>query len=88
MKFILVLASIIYLTLFNNYCLAQEVGEDKNILKVGIIVPLSGKHSEIGKSVLNSIRFALSKINDSQIEIFPKDNYANPEKTLFAARQL
>jgi hypothetical protein len=57
-------------------------------LKVGVIVPLSGRHQEIGKSVLNSIRLALSKINNDRIEIFPKDNYSNPEKTLFAARQL
>jgi len=88
MKFILLLASIIYLSLSSFYCLAKEVKSDESILKVGLIVPLSGKHQEVGKSVLNSIRLALSKINNNQIEIFPKDNYSNPEKTLFAARQL
>ena len=88
MKFILLLASIIYLSLSNFYCLAKEAKSDEDILKVGLIVPLSGRHQEIGKSVLNSIRLALSKINNDQIEIFPKDNYSNPEKTLFAARQL
>ena len=88
MKFILVFASIIYLSLSNIYCLAKEVKSSEGILKVGLIIPLSGKHQEIGKSVLNSIRLALSKINNDQIEIFPKDNYSNPEKTLFAARQL
>ena len=88
MKFILILASIIYLSLSNIYCLAKEAKQDESILKVGLIVPLSGKHQEIGKSVLNSIRLALSKINDDQIEIFPKDNYSNPERTLFAAKQL
>jgi len=88
MKFILFLASIIYLSLSNFYCLAKETKSDEDILKVGLIIPLSGRHQEIGKSVLNSIRLALSKINNDQIEIFPKDNYSNPEKTLFAARQL
>ena len=88
MKFILLLASIIYLSLSNFYCLAKEAKSDEGILKVGLIVPLSGRHQEIGKSVLNSIRLALSKINNDQIEIFPKDNYSSPEKTLFAARQL
>jgi len=88
MKFILLLASVIYLSLSNFYCLAKETKSDEGILKVGLIVPLSGRHQEIGKSVLNSIRLALSKINNNQIEIFPKDNYSNPEKTLFAARQL
>ena len=88
MKFILILTSIIYLNLFNIYCLAEETEKDGRILKIGLIVPLSGKHQEIGKSVLNSIRLALFKINNDQIEIFPKDNYSNPEKTLFAAKQL
>jgi len=88
MKFILLLASIIYLSLSNFYCIGKEAKQDEDILKVGLIVPLSGKHQEIGKSVLNSIRLALSKINSNQIEIFPKDNYSNPKKTLFAARQL
>ncbi len=88
MKFILLLTSIIYLSLSNFYCLAKEAKSDEGILKVGVIVPLSGRHQEIGKSVLNSIRLALSKINNDRIEIFPKDNYSNPEKTLFAARQL
>jgi len=88
MKFILLLASIIYLSLSNFYCLAKEAKSDEGILKVGLIVPLSGRHQEIGKSVLNSIRLALSGINNDQIEIFPKDNYSSPEKTLFVARQL
>jgi len=88
MKFILILVSLIYLILPNIYCLAKETKQDEGILKIGLIVPLSGKHQEIGKSVLNSIRLALSKINDDQIEIFPKDNFSNPEKTLLAAKQL
>ena len=88
MKFILILVSLIYLNLPNIYCLAKETKQNEDILKIGLIVPLSGKHQEIGKSVLNSIRLALSKINDDQIEIFPKDNFSNPEKTLLAAKQL
>ena len=88
MKFILLLVSIIYLNLSNIHCFAKEAKSDEGILKVGLIVPLSGKHQEIGKSILNSIRLALSKINDDRIKIFPKDNYSNPEKTLFAAKQL
>jgi hypothetical protein len=88
MKFILLLTSIIYLSLSNFYCLAKEAKSNEDILKVGLIVPLSGRYQEIGKSVLNSLRLALSKINNDQIEIFPKDNYSNPEKTLYVARQL
>ena len=88
MKFILIFFSIIYLSLSNIYCIAKEAKQNESNLKVGLIVPLSGKHQEIGKSVLNSIRPALSKIKNNKIEIFPKDNYSNPEKTLIAAKQL
>ena len=51
-------------------------------------MPLTGKDQEIGKSVLNSVRLALSKINDELIEIFPMDNNSSPEKTLLAAKKL
>ena len=88
MKFVLIIASLIYLSLFNLCSFAKEAKHDESILKIGLIVPLSGKYQEIGKSVLNSVRLALSKINDNKIEIFPQDNYSNPEKTLFAARRL
>ena len=88
MKIILIITSLIYLSLSNIYCLAKEAKQDEDILKVGLIVPLSGKHQEIGKSVLNSVRLSLSKIRDDKIEIFPKDNYSNPKKTLLAAKQL
>ena len=88
MKFILIITSVLYITLSSFYCQAEEADQNKNILKVGLIVPLSGKYQEIGKSVLNSIRLALSKINDDEIEIFPVDNFSSPEKTLLAAKKL
>ena len=88
MKSFLIFISIIYISLSNIYCLANELEQDKNTLKIGLIIPLSGEHQEIGKSVLNSIRLALSKINDAKIEIYPKDNFSNPEKTLIVANQL
>ena len=74
MKFILIFTSIIYLSLSNIYCLAEEVKEGDS-LKVGLIVPLSGKNQEIGKSVLNSIRLALSKINANQLELLTQLNH-------------
>ena len=74
MKFILILSSIVYLSLSNICSLANEAKEDENILKIGFIVPLSGKYQEIGKSILKSTSLALSKINDDKIEIFRKDN--------------
>ena len=88
MKFFLVAVLFIFLNFTNTYGLATEKQQNDDTLKIGLIVPLSGEQSEIGKSILNSLRLALSKINDDKIEIFPKDNKSNPEKTLIAARQL
>ena len=88
MKFLLIIFSIIYLNLSNINCLANETDQNESTLKVGLIVPLTGKDQKIGKSVLNSMRLALSKINDELIEIFPMDNNSNPEKTLLAAKRL
>ena len=88
MKFILTFVLLIYLIFLNVHSFAKETSNGENILKIGLILPLSGKYQEIGKSVLNSVRLALSKINDNKIEIFPKNNYSDPEKTLHAAKQL
>jgi len=85
MKFFLIFISIIYINLFSSYCLANE---DEDILKIGLIAPLSGKYHKVGKSVLNSIRLALSSLNDEKIKIFPKDNGSSPEKTLLVAKEL
>jgi len=88
MKFFLIITSFIFLNFFNTYCFAFEKQQNNDILKIGLIVPLSGEQGEIGKSILNSLRLSLSKINDNQIEIFPRDNKSNPEKTLMLAKQL
>ena len=57
-------------------------------IKIGLLVPLSGKQSNIGKSILQSVRLAINKINDSNIEILPKDTKNNPLETLIKAKEL
>jgi|TARA_B110000438_G_scaffold271508_1_gene289438 hypothetical protein len=57
-------------------------------LKIGLLIPLSGQHSNIGKSIVKSVRLAVNKINNSSIEIFPKDTGSNPKTTLRAAKEL
>ena len=41
-------------------------------IKIGLLVPLTGKNSEIGQSIIKSTRLAVNKINNSSIEIIPK----------------
>ena len=57
-------------------------------LKIGLLVPLSGKQSDIGKSIIQSIRLAINKINSPNIKILPKDTKNDPVKTLAAAKEL
>ena len=57
-------------------------------IKIGLLVPLSGKQSDIGKSIIQSIRLAINKINSPNIKILPKDTKNDPVKTLAAAKEL
>jgi hypothetical protein len=58
------------------------------IIKIGLLVPLTGKNSEIGQSIIKSTRLAINKINSSAIEIIPRDTKSNPVDTLRAAKEL
>ena len=57
-------------------------------IKIGLLIPLTGENSEIGESIINSVGLAINKINNSSIEIIPKDTRSNPEITLEAAKEL
>ena len=56
-------------------------------IKIGLLVPLTGKNSEIGQSIINIKLIAINKINNSSIEIIPKDTKSNPADTLKAAKE-
>ena len=53
------------------FCLQNLNAGEK--IKIGLLVPLSGSESNIGKSVLNSVRLAINKIDNKNIEILPKN---------------
>ncbi|MDA8831110.1 ABC transporter substrate-binding protein [Candidatus Pelagibacter bacterium] len=57
-------------------------------IRIGLLVPLTGKNSEIGQSIIKSTRLAINRINNASIEIIPKDTRSNPEVTLKAAKEL
>ena len=67
---------------------SKAATNEKEILKIGLILPLSGKHKKIGNSILNSIRMALNKIGNENIKIYPRDNEADSKKTLLVANEL
>ena len=57
-------------------------------IKIGLIVPLSGENFLIGERIIKSIRMAINKINDDQIEIIPKDTKSNPIDALKVSKEL
>ena len=57
-------------------------------IKIGLLVPLTGKNSEIGKSIINSTQLAINKINSDLIEIIPKDTESDINTTLESAKEL
>ena len=57
-------------------------------IKIGLLVPLTGKNTEIGQSIIKSTRLAVNKINNISIEIIPRDTGSNPNITLGSAKEL
>ena len=77
---------ILLLTLTFSVSMEEIIASEK--IKIGLLVPLTGKNSEIGQSIIKSTRLAVNKINNSSIEIIPRDTKSNPTDTLRAAKEL
>jgi hypothetical protein len=65
----------------------QKISAEEKI-KIGLLVPITGQHSEIGKSIIKSVRLAINKIDNPLIEILPRDTQSNPSITLRKAKEL
>tara|TARA_B110001452_G_scaffold176566_1_gene148083 strand:+ start:422 stop:1567 length:1146 start_codon:yes stop_codon:yes gene_type:complete len=65
----------------------QKILADEKI-KIGLLVPLTGKDAEIGQSIIKATKLAIIKINNPSIEIIPRDTKSNPEITLRSAKEL
>ena len=77
---------ILLFTLTFSLPLKEVIAEEK--IKIGLLVPLTGKNSEIGQSIIKATRLAINQINNSSIEIIPKDTASSPEISLRSAREL
>ena len=84
MKIIIQFILFIFISLFLDT--QRSIAQEK--IKIGLIVPLSGEYKEIGRSIVNSTRLAINKIDNSKIEILPRDTKSNPEITLRVAKEL
>ena len=58
----------------------KVIGQNKT-LKIGLILPLTGKHYQMGQSLLNSAQLALAKTDNKKI-VFHLVDSGNEEKIL------
>ena len=82
-----ILLKIIILLIFFPLIDLQKIYAEEKI-NIGLLIPLSGEQKEIGKSILQSVRLAINKIDNSNIQIIPKDTKDDPTRTLAAAKEL
>ena len=58
----------------------------KKVLNIGVLLPLTGKHGDLGESFLKAIQMALYDIDDENIKIYVKDSKANALDSYNASR--
>jgi len=70
------------LIFFNSNLLSNE---NNNVLKVGLLAPLSGEYKQIGESLLYSLQLALDEIDDKNVQIIPRDSGSDDKDKLMNA---
>ncbi len=61
----------------------NKIEEEVNFLdkiKVGVMLPLSGEHREIGNLILNAIEMAIFQTHENKLELHIKNTEAKPDK--------
>ncbi len=76
---ILILAYLLFTinSVASNQNINENNSENEKVLKIGILLPLSGEFQLTGQSFLNAIQLALYDISNENIKIYPKDSKAN-----------
>jgi len=92
MKKILTFSILTYLLFTINSTAATQNTNENNlenekILKIGVLLPLSGEFQDIGKSFLKAIQLGLYDISNKNIKIYPKDSKANALNAYQAAKE-
>ena len=54
----------------------------EEVVKIGLLVPLSGESSYIGQSIIQSVRLGINKINNDRLLVLPRDTKSDPSTTL------
>ena len=70
-----------------NQSTDENLKKNNEILKIGVLVPLSGEFKQIGQSVLKAIQMAVYELDKSNIKIYPKDSKNNAAAAYLAAKE-
>ena len=65
----------------------ENITENEKILKIGVLLPLSGEFQDTGQSFLKAIQLALFDIGNENIKIYPKDSKGNALDAYLAAKE-
>ncbi len=82
------LIKIIFFIILNCSLISLQALSAAEKIKIGLLVPMTGENKEIGKSIIRAVSLAVKDINNSNIEIFPKDTGSKPNQTLKSAFEL
>ena len=78
-----------FLIVFFNFLFLTYLSFSVEVkIKIGLLVPLTGENSYLGKQLVKSVRLALKDLNNAEIEIYPKDTQSDPNQTLLSAIEL
>ena len=92
MKKLIIYSILTYLLItINSGAVDQSTNENnlgnEKILRVGVLLPLSGEFQGIGESFLKAIQLALYDISNEDIKIYPKDTKGNALNTYQSAKE-
>ena len=82
------LIQIIYFIYLSFHFLFFQAVNAQEKIKIGLLVPMTGENKEIGESIIKAVRLAVKDIDNSSIEIFPKDTATKANQTLKSAFEL
>ena len=60
----------------------------EEIVKIGLLAPLSGESSYIGQSIIQSVRLGINKINNDRLLVVPRDTKSDQSTTLKVVDEL
>ena len=82
------LTKIIFITFISLVLLSFKTVAASEKIKIGLLVPMTGKNKDLGQSIIKAVSLAVKDIDSDLIEIIPKDTATKPNQTLRSAFEL